>query len=140
MVVATNNPGVSVSFIDMDFIEGQAVNIHGLRCETSLEPENADANANGMWAVWLLPGGVIQNSDLPATFGAFGNEDFAPYLWGMGPWIASNQTPTNIIFAPKSTRNIQNGGRVVFEILINGVSAGLVRHNTMITCFTTPLS
>jgi len=140
MEVATGNPGVSLNYIDVDFDKGQAVNIHGLIAQSALEPQDADANANGLWAVWVLPGGVIQNADLPQSFGDFGNEDFAPYLWGMGPWIASNQTPTNIHFAPKSTRNMQAGGRVVFQILINGVSAGLVRHNTTVTCFTTPIS
>jgi len=137
MEVATNNPGISVSFIDLEFLKGQAVNIHGLRCEMSLEPENADANANGLWAVWVLPGGVIQNSDLPQNFGAFGNEDFAPYLWGYGPWAASNQQPAHIEFCPKSTRNMQEGGRIVYELLVNGLTAGTLRHNTTITCFTT---
>jgi len=139
MEVATGNPGISNNFIDMDFEKGQAVNIHGLRCESSLEPQDADANATGMWAVWVLPGGVIQNSDLPATQGDFGNEDFAPYLWGMGTFACSNQTPTHIVFTPSSTRNMQSGGRIVFEISILGLTAGLVRHRTMITCFTTPI-
>ena len=138
--VATGQAGVSILFIDMDFDKGQAVNIHGFRAEACLEPENADANANGLWAVWVLPGGVIQNADLPPGLGDFGNEDFAPYLWGIGPWCGTNQTPASIEFAPKSTRNMQAGGRVVLEILINGVSAGLVRHNETITCFTTPIS
>jgi len=124
----------------MEFDKGQAVNIHGWRSETALEPQDADANANGLWAVWVLPGGVIQNADLPQTFGAFGNEDFAPYLWGFGPWIASNQTPAVFSFAPKSTRNMQAGGRVVLQILINGISAGVARHNNTLTCFTTPIS
>jgi len=105
-----------------------------------LEPQDADANANGIWAVWVLPGGVIQNADLPQTYGNFGNEDWAPYLWGIGVWIASNQTPAMINFAPASTRNMQAGGRVVFQLLINGVSAGQVRHNEVLTCFTTPIT
>jgi len=140
MEVATGNPGISNNFIDMAFDKGQAVNIHGLRCENIFEPEDADANANGMWAVWVLPGGVVQNTDLPSSFGQYGDEDFAPYLWGMGPWAATNQTPAHIVFAPASTRNMQSGGRIVFELSISGVSAGLVRHRTTITCFTTPIT
>jgi len=140
MEVATGNPGISDSFIDMDFLQGQAVNIHGLRCESALEPQDADANATGIWAVWVLPGGVVQNSDLPSSFGEFGDEKFAPYLWGMGPWSASNQTPAHIEFSPASTRNMQEGGRIVFHIQISGLTAGLVRHRTTITCFTTPIT
>jgi len=139
MEVATNNPGISNNFVDMNFDKGQAVNIHGFRMENIFEPEDADANANGMWAVWVLPGGVIQNTDLPSSFGEYGDEDFAPYLWGMGTWAASNQTPVHIVFEPKSTRNMQAGGRVVTELSISGLSAGLCRHRTMMTCFTTPI-
>ena len=123
----------------MEFEKGQTVNLHGFRMEWILEPEDADANANGTWAVWVLPGGVIQNTDLPSTFGEFGNEDFAPYLWGIGVWACSNQTPTTINFAPASTRNIQTGGRVVLQLFVNGLSAGLIRHRGVLTGFTTPV-
>ena len=135
--VATGNPGVSNNFIDIAFDNSTEVNVHGFRCEIAIEPEDAGANANGMIAIWVLPGGVIQNTDLPLSYGAMGDEDFAPYLWGMSPWIASNETPTNFKFEPKTSRNVQRGGRIVVHLLIAGVSGGLVRHNTMITCFTT---
>ena len=135
--VATGTASVSNNFIDIDFEHSTEVNVHAFRINTSVEPEDGDANANGIWAVWVLPGGVIQNGDLPATFGAFGNEDFAPYLWGMGVWTASNQTPATWEFTPKTSRNIQRGGRIVYQLRIAGVSAGLVRHNTSITCYTT---
>jgi len=137
---ATGTSGVGVNFIDMDFEKGQVVNIHGFRVESVIEPELADANSNGLWAVWVLPGGVIQNSDLPTNFGGFGNEDLAPYLWGIGVWQASNQTPFHIVFAPKSTRNMQSGGRLVFELFVSGQSAGVSRHNDVLTCFTTPVT
>ena len=138
--VATGTASISDNFIDMDFDKGQVVNVHGFRVEAIIEPQDADANANGIWAVWVLPGGVIANGDLPNTLGSFGNEDFAPYLWGMGVWAASNQTPCRIEFFPKSTRNIQAGGRIVFHNRVNGLSAGLIRHNDVITCFTTPVN
>jgi len=134
---STGTPGASsVSFIDVDFVDDTVVNVHGYIAMVSIEPENADANANGFMAVYVLPGGVIQNSDLPASAGAFGNEDFAPYLWGIVPWTASNQTPYNWKFDPKSTRNIQRGGRIVLDIFIQGISAGLARVNTVQTMFT----
>ncbi len=129
----------SVNFIDIDFPQGQAVNLHGFRVEFITEPEDADANANGAWGVYVLPGGVIQNSDLPQTSADMGNEKFAPYLWGTGVWASANQTPSHTEFAPKSTRNLQEGARVVLIIVMSGVSAGLVRHRSIITGFTTPL-
>ena len=136
--VATGAAGISNNFIDMDFDNSTEVNVHSFRLECKLEPQDMEANANGVWAVWVLPGEVIQNADLPGSFGEFGNEDkFGPYLWGGGVFMASNQTPDTITFTPKTSRNIQRAGRIVFEFRIEGLSAGLLRHNTYMTCYTT---
>ncbi len=135
--VSTGTPGAnSVSFIDIDFLKGQVINVHGYRAMVAIEPEVGDANANGLIAIWVLPGGVIQNADLPNTFGSFGNEDFAPYLWGIVPWTASNQSTLLWEFAPKTSRTIQEGGRIVLEVFIQGLSSGLARVNTVQTMFT----
>ena len=134
--VSTSNPGVSNNYIDVDFDTDTVVNVHGYRAMVAIEPENADANANGIVGVWVLPGGVIQNADLPTSFGQWGDEAHAPYLWGYFPFVASNQTPFHGEFCPKSSRNIQKGGRIVLHVLLAGVSAGLVRLNTTQTMFT----
>ena len=88
--VSTGTPGLSLNFVDVEFDHSTVVNVHGYRMQFDLEPQDADANANGFWAVWVLPGGVIQNADLPITIGQLGDEDFAPYLWGLGLMMASN--------------------------------------------------
>jgi len=137
--VAQGSPGISNSFIDIAFDKGQAVNIHGFRAMVAIEPENADANANGCIGVYVLPGGLVQDTDLPQGFGQFGDEDHAPYLWGYVPWAASNQTPFHWEFAPKTSRNMQSGGRIVLDLRIEGISAGLCRQLTMLTCFTSSL-
>jgi len=121
----------------MDLDDADAVNFHGLRYCVSIEPEVGDANANGFWAVWCLPGGIIQLADLPNTFGEIGNEDSAPYLWGVGCWTASNQSTFSEVFAPKTSRNCQKGARIVARTLISGVSSGNVRINAILTGFTT---
>jgi len=121
----------------LDLDDADAVNVHGMRCCASIEPENADANANGTWAVYCLPGGVIQSADLPINIGGLGNEDSAPYLWGIGCWVASNQGPYNMEFTPKTSRNCQKGARILFRVTFDGVSAGLCRCNMIITAFTT---
>jgi len=137
---STGTPGAgSVSFIDMEFDKGQVINLHGYRASVAIEPQDADANANGMIAVYRLPGGVIQNSDLPKTIGDFGNEAWAPYLWGIVAWCASNQTPYHWEFAPATSRTVQDGGRIVLDVYIAGISAGLARVNTIQTGFTSPV-
>ncbi len=140
MEVSESNPGISNNFVDVDFLDSTVVNIHGYRAMVSIEPEAADANANGFWAVWVLPGGVIQNGDLPGTIGGIGNEDFAPYLWGVGLWSASNQTPIDFEFVPKTTRNMQRGGRIVLQVNVTGLTSGAVSLNTIQTMFTSPVS
>ncbi len=133
--VSTSTPGISNNFIDLQFLNDAMVNLHGYRMEFMIEPQDADANANGIWAVWVLPGEVIQNADLPVGFGDFGDEDRHPYLWGLGVFGATNQTPSHTSFAPGTTRNMARNSRVVLQIFIQGVSAGIVRLNTIQTGF-----
>jgi len=135
--VTSSAPGVSNNFIDLEFVNDAMVNLHGYIAQFAAEPQDADANCNGIWAVWVLPGKTIQNSDLPTTFGEFGNEDRAQYMWGYGPFMASNQTPVHVEFNPKGTRNMARDSRVVLQIFIQGVSAGLVRLNTTQSGFVT---
>ena len=101
-----------------------------------LEPIVGDANANGFIAVWVLPGGVIQNADLPTTYAALGDEDHAPYLWGLKPWQASNQTPWCGELVFKSSRNLQSGARIVLQVNVAGLTTGSIQINTIQTMFT----
>ena len=116
--------------------EGPSVNVHGLRCCFSIEPENADANANGFWAVYCLPAMTVNLADLPNSFTALDDEDFLPYVWGIGCWTASNQAPFHYEFAPRTSRTCQNGARIVMNVVKSGISAGAVRINETMTLFT----
>ena len=116
--------------------EGPSVNAHGLRYCFSIEPENADANANGWWILYCLPSQVINDTDLPFSFASLDNEDFLPYVWGVGCWTASNQAPYHYEFAPSTSRTCQNGARLLGVIVKSGISAGAVRINQTLTCFT----
>ena len=138
IVTTTTTKAAATSLsLSMDLNDADAVNIHGVRACISIEPENQDANANGTWALYCIPGGVIQDSDIPATIGTLGSEDSAPYLWGVGCWVASNQGPYNHEFAPKTSRNCQKGARLLLRVTFDGVSAGNCRINAVITGFTT---
>jgi len=135
--VSTSVPGISINYIDMEFDHDTVVNLHGYRALVAMEPQDADANCNGIIMVWVLPGGVIQNSDLPQTYGEVGDDDkYGSYLWGIMPFCASNQTPYHWVFEPKTSRNMPRGSRVVLQVNIQGVTAGMVRLNTVQTGFT----
>ncbi len=123
--------------VTLELNQSDAVNVHGLHWCVSIEPEVGDANANGFWAVWCLPGQGISVADLPDTFAELGSEDFAPYLWGTGCWTASNQSTFNERFSPKTSRNCQSGARIVARVRVTGLSSGNVRVNQILSAFTT---
>ena len=135
---ATSNAvGLNVrETVEVELDESDAVNIHGIHYCFSLEPEDGDANANGFWVLYCLPAQVIANSDLPVAFSTLDNEDFLPYVWGVGCWTASNQAPFHYEFAPSTSRNCQKGARIIGMVVATGISAGLVRMNQTLTGFT----
>jgi len=117
--------------------ESNGVNVHGLFCEFAIEPENADANANGTWVLWCLPDPV---SAVPAIgVGTLEAEGSNPYIWACGVWAASNQTPYCKSIRPMTSRNCQNGARIVLSLFNQGVSAGLVRQVVGLCYFTKSL-
>ena len=118
--------------------ETDVANLHGLHYCFSIEPEVQDANANGFWIVYCLPAGVIDSSasgQLPQTFADLDNEDFLPYVWGVGCWTASNQAPFHYEFAPNTSRNCQRDARIVCKVFVTGVSSGQCRINQTATLF-----
>ena len=119
--------------------ESDAVNVHGLRYCMSIEPEDADANANGFAIVYCFPAQMIltTNSNLPSSFGDLDSKDFNPYVWGIVCWTASNQAPFHWEFTPKTSRTCQVGARIVAIVVKTGISGGAVRINQTLTCFTT---
>jgi len=132
----TDAIGLGRADIELAFNETDAVNFHGMHYCFSIEPENADANANGFWIVYCLPAEVLQAADFPQTFANLDNENFLPYVWGVGCWTASNQAPFHYEFAPSTSRNCQKGARILCSIHVEGVSAGNVRINQTMTGFT----
>jgi len=127
-----NNDNVQIT---MD--ETNVTNVHGLRYCFSIEPENADANANGFFAIFCLPAQVMANSQLPKTIGELGDDSkWGPYMWGLGCWTASNQAPFHYEFAPRTSRNCQAGARIIAYVIKEGISAGAVRIIQTMTLFT----
>jgi len=111
--------------------------MHGLRYCFSIEPEVQDANANGWWAVFCLPGDLPELADLPTTIGTLGDDTtLSPYLWGLGCWTASNQAPYHGEFNPSTSRNCQRNARIVAYVVLEGISSGAVRTIQTLTGFT----
>ena len=139
---ATTNSNTSIQSntadaVEITFDETNKTNVHGLRWCFSIEPENADANANGFYCIYCLPSNAITNSLLPNTFGEVSDDtDWGPYLWGIGCWTASNQAPYHYEFNPATSRNCQKNARIYAYVVKTGISAGAVRINQTLSAFT----
>ena len=123
--------------VTVELNETDAVNIHGLRYCASIEPENADANCNGFWFLLCIPSaGLLSDGDFPNDWAQFDDEDYLPYVWGVGCFTASNQAPYHFEFTPRTSRTCQRGARLIGYVVNTGISAGAVRINQFITFFT----
>ncbi len=103
--------------------ETNGVNFHNVHFGYAVEPQNADANANGTWALFCIPDAV---SAVPSTaVSALELEGSNPFLWALGVWTASNQTPyTSGDFVIRSSRNCPRNGRLIMIVDVEGISAG----------------
>ena len=117
-----------------------AVNVHGLVLSMSVESEVMEANSNGFWILYAFPGDAILTSAFPTSFPDLDDEDLQAYIWGIGTWMASNQTPWVHEFRPKTSRNLTRRGRLVLQMFVNGTLPILTanRMNSIISVFASP--
>ncbi len=118
--------GVGESTLLATVDETNGVNFHNIHFGFAVEPEVADANANGTWVLWCIPDAV---SAVPAaTFGSLEAEGSNPFLWAMGVWVATNQTGyTSDDMVIRSSRNCPRDGRLVLVVRVDGLSTGNAR-------------
>ena len=132
---ATDTDAVGAAFeLTGTIDEANMVNVHGMRISFSLEPQDADANANGTWVLSCLPRQTTASPGISPA--ALELEADNPVIWGCGTWAASNQTPFNFNEQFGTSRNCQAGTRLNLKILMSGVSAGLVRTIAVMCYFT----
>ena len=122
--------GASILVANVD--ESNGVNIHNIHLQVNVEPEVQDANGQGQWVLWCLPD---KTSGAPSTtLGALEAEGSNAFYVAGGLWSASNQTPYcsgDITF--KTTRNCQNGARLVLTTHVEGLTSGLASVVMLLT-------
>ncbi len=106
--------------------ESNGVNAHNIHLSFTCEPDSTDANGAGQWWLLCMPD---EASAVPAcSIAVLENEQSNAFLWAAGTWAASNQTPFcsgDITF--NTSRNCQNGARLVLGVFVEGLTAGIVR-------------
>ena len=114
--------------------ETNGTNVHGVRASFIVEPEDANANANGNWVLWCIPDPV---SAVPsASTSVLEVEGSNPYIWALGTWAATNETAYCKDIDIKTSRNCQAGARIVLSVDVEGISAGNARIRATLTYHT----
>ena len=115
--------------------ETNGVNAHGLRASFIVEPQDGDANATGNWVLYCIPD---EASAVPvSTTAVLELEASNAFIWALGTWAATNQTPYCKDIDIGTSRTCQNGARLVLRVNVDGISAGLARIRSTLTYFTT---
>ena len=112
----------------------EQINLHNIWGSVGCEPENADANANGWWVLY------IRRKNAPNvtwTIGVANAEEENQDIIACGLWMAANQAAfTSEPIHPMTSRNLGPGDTLRLSAFVNGVSAGAVRVNVMLCAHT----
>ncbi len=112
----------------------EEINFHNIWASFNTECENADANAQGNWVLYMIknPADAIPNFS-----NAFINTEVINFdIIACGAWGSSNQTPETIEIHPTTSRNLPAGGRLLLSVHVHGLTAGLVSIQSMICAHT----
>ena len=134
----TNSSGVGIQInlqFGPDATERLQINYHNLWWSFICEPEAADANANGKWALILKKDVTAATPDIGDA--NIQNETFNQLIIACGVWAASNQTPYVFTEQLKSSRTLLAGEVLVLAVRLDGVTAGNVRTRLMMCSHTT---
>ncbi len=113
----------------------EEINFHNIWGSVSEEPQNADANAQGTWILFILR----ENATTPVfTDSVINAETNNGIIIACGVWSASNQTPFNSgPIHPETSRTLQAGDNLVLACTVTGITAGLVSNRVMLCAHTT---
>ncbi len=101
------------------------VNYHNIWGGFTAEPQNADANCNGSWILWMKRD--TNTTDPVFTEAEINSGDINMVIIACGLFVASNETP--YMHPPihlNSSRNLVANQEMVLTVRIGGVTAGLV--------------
>ena len=115
---------------DMDFTDAPAVNIHGVNISIGVALTDPEEIMRGRWYVVMLPRSVAQDTTVRNTWiqeldsfsNAINQLDGSTFVWGSGSFVCSDRTPFNTIFSPKTSRNAQQGSKLMVLIVADTIT------------------
>ena len=118
-----------------DATERMSINYHNIWISIALEPQNAGANANGIWA---LVHRLDTTTAIPTlSFGNITAETFNQKIIACGCWVSSNEGPYTMTTQMKSSRTLRAGEDLQLVINQFGLTAGQQRALAMLCAHTT---
>ena len=112
----------------------EEINFHNIWGSVSVEPQDANANAQGTFVLML----IRENQTIPTmTDTIVNNETNNAVIIACGVWSASNESPYNISIHPQTSRTLQAGDTLVLESIVTGITAGLASNRVMLCAHTT---
>ncbi len=140
-VVAGNNSTVLVAGSQLSAeisVTESMENLHNMWGTMVMEPEDADANGTGYWALWAIRTAAAKRATPLANQGSITDTENQDILVAFGTWAASNQTlwNSNSIFFGNVSRNLPKGGRLALACRVEGLTAGQITGRVMIGCNT----
>ncbi len=113
----------------------EEVNFHNIWGSVSVEPQNADANCQGTWVLYILRENQV---NIGYTDAVVNGELFSAVIIACGVYSASNQSPYNSgPIHPSTSRNLMPGDALILQSITTGVTAGLCSNRVMLCAHTT---
>jgi len=144
---SVNQTEEAITVVNLSFDDAPAVNVHGVNITLGVSPFGPDETLVGRWYVAVLPPSIendatilsawLDNLNTISLANAF--LATADYIWGAGSIVVGEQSTFQLTFNPKTSRNINKGGRIrVIAVAdaISGVADDWDSAGT-ISCFST---
>ncbi len=112
----------------------EEINYHNIWASFNTEPENADANAQGSYVLYVRKEGVGATTWSNTKIN---DEEQNPQIIACGAWGSSNQTPETITIHPSTSRTLQAGDKLVLSVHIHGITAGVCSIQAVICAHVT---
>ena len=134
---SNDSAGLSTTvFLQAPLEPREEINFHNIWGSVSVEPQDADANAQGTWVLYYVPDpakGLLNWTDALINL-----ENENVFIIACGVWSASNQSPYNSgPIHPETSRTLPAGGRLVLGSTVTGITAGLASNRVMLCAHTT---
>ncbi len=100
------------------------VNYHNIWWGFTVEPELADANAQGTWILWVKPDETQADTDW--TDANIVSNNFNQFIIACGVWGASNEMPYTFSSQLRTSRNLVANQRLALTVHTTGLTTGNV--------------